>query len=55
VYTAVVVAFLAAYLVLRLPLARGRRIVTPVIIVAALVQIVAFLFLVLAGSRGWIR
>jgi hypothetical protein len=54
VYTAVVAAFVVAYLVLRLPLSWSRRKTTLVIVVAALIQVAAFLFLILAGSRGWI-
>lgn len=54
VYVVAFLAFVAAYVVLRFRLAWSQRTIAAIIILAALTEVAAFLFLMLAGVRGWI-
>ena len=53
-YFVAFLAFVAAYAVLRFRFEWSQRTIAAVIILAALTEVAAFLFLMLAGVRGWI-
>jgi ABC-type glycerol-3-phosphate transport system permease component len=54
VYAVLVVDFMAAYMVVRLRISWRRRTVALVLVLTAAVQLAGFLFLILAGTRGWV-
>lgn len=53
-YVVAFLAFVAAYVVLRFRFSWSQRTIAAIIILAALTEVAAFLFLMLAGVRGWI-
>lgn len=54
VYAILLVDFMVAYLVVRLRLSWKRRTIALVLVLTAFVELAGFLFLILAGSRGWV-
>jgi hypothetical protein len=53
-YFVAFLAFVAAYVVLRFRFTWSQRTIAAIIVLAALTEVAAFLFLMLAGVRGWI-
>jgi hypothetical protein len=54
VYAVAVLAFVAVYGVVRLRLAWSRQAVVMVILLAVAAELGVFVFLIMAGIRGWL-
>lgn len=54
VYVIIILAFLGAYLAIRLRLNWSPRTIATVVALMAVCELAAFMFLVLAGQRHWV-